>query len=78
MDARLLLEKIGRETRRFSISWKRLYMKKKRISRQKKLAALKAESDRELTDMIRRLLDKPMNQRTHFLRKRIGFRGSAL
>jgi hypothetical protein len=47
-------------------------------SQKKKLAALKAESDRELIDMIRRLLAKPMNQRTHFLRKRIGFRGSAL
>jgi hypothetical protein len=53
-------------------------MKKKRATRRQKLAALKAESDHELIDMIRRLLDKPMNQRTHFLRKRIGFRGSAL
>ncbi len=53
-------------------------MQRKPPSRRKKLAALKAESDRELIDMIRRLLAKPMNQRTHFLRKRIGFRGSAL
>lgn len=53
-------------------------MKKKRVTRKQKLEALKAESDRALTDMIRRLMDKPMNQRTHFLRKRIGFRGSAL
>ena len=53
-------------------------MKKKRVSRKQKLAALKAESDRELVEMIRRLLDKPMNQRTHFLRKRITFTGSAL
>jgi hypothetical protein len=53
-------------------------MKNKRATRSTKLAALKAESDRGLIDMIRRLLDKPMNQRTHFLRKRIGFRGSAL
>ncbi len=53
-------------------------MKKKRVTRKQKLAALKAESDRELTDMIRRLLDKPMNQRTHFLRKRIGFTASSL
>jgi hypothetical protein len=53
-------------------------MKSKRPSRRKKLAALKAESEHELIDMIRRLLAKPMNQRTRFLRKRIGFRGSAL
>lgn len=52
--------------------------KKKRVSRKEQLDALKAESDRGLTDMIRRLLAKPMNQRTHFLRKKIGFRGSAL
>jgi hypothetical protein len=53
-------------------------MKKKRVTRKQKLAALNAESDRALIEMIRRLLDKPMHQRTHFLRKRVGFRGSAL
>jgi hypothetical protein len=53
-------------------------MKKKRVSRNQKLAAVAAESDRALIEMIRRLLDKPMNQRTHFLRKRIGFTASAL
>jgi hypothetical protein len=53
-------------------------MNNKRPSRKQKLAALKAESERELIDMIRRLLAKPMQERTHFLRKRIGFRGSAL
>jgi hypothetical protein len=53
-------------------------MKKKRATRKRELAALKAESDRALIEMIRRLLDKPMHERTHFLRKRIGFRGSAL
>ncbi len=52
--------------------------KRKRVTRKEQLAALKAESDRALTDMIRRLLDKPMNQRTHFLRKRIGFTSTAL
>lgn len=53
-------------------------MKKKRVTRKQKLDALRAESDRGLIDTIRRLLDKPMNQRTHFLRKRIGFRATAL
>ena len=53
-------------------------MKKKRVSRKQRLVALKRESDRELIEMIRRLMDKPIHQRTHFLRKRIGFRGSAL
>jgi hypothetical protein len=53
-------------------------MKKKRVTRKQRLAALKTESDLALVDMIRRLLDKPMQERTHFLRKRIGFRGSCL
>lgn len=53
-------------------------MKRKRASRKQKLDALKAESELALIDSIRRLIDKPMNQRTHFLRKRIGFRASAL
>jgi hypothetical protein len=52
--------------------------KKNPTIRPRKLAALKAESERELIDMIRRLLANPMQERTHFLRKRIGFRGSAL
>lgn len=47
-------------------------------SRKKKLEALKAESDRALVDMIRRLLAKPPEQRTHFLRKRVGIRASAI
>jgi hypothetical protein len=53
-------------------------MKKKRATRKQRLAALSAESDRALVEMIRRLLDKPMHERTHFLRKRIAFRGSSL
>jgi hypothetical protein len=53
-------------------------MKPKRVSRKQKLDALKAESELALIHSIRRLLDKPMNQRTNFLRKKIGFRGSTL
>jgi hypothetical protein len=51
---------------------------KKKPSRTEILAALTLETDRALLDQIRRLQSKPMNQRTHFLRKRIGLRGSAV
>jgi hypothetical protein len=53
-------------------------MKKKRAGRKQKLAALKKECDRELLDMIRRLMDRPIEQRTHFLRKRVTYTGSTL
>jgi hypothetical protein len=55
-------------------------LKKKRISRTKKAqeAALKLESERALTDQIRRLLALPMNKRTHFLRVRHPGGGSHL
>ncbi len=53
-------------------------MKPKRVTRKQQLDALKAESDRALIESIRRLLDKPMAERTHFLRKRIGLRMSAI
>jgi len=51
---------------------------KRKSSRARKLEALKKESDRALRDQIRRLLAKPMNKRTHFLRVRLPFGGSAL
>ncbi len=41
------------------------------------LGALKAESDRALREMIRRWQALPPAKRTHFLRKRVGFRASA-
>lgn len=43
-----------------------------------KLAALKKESDAALREQIRRLLKKPMAERTHFLRVRLPGGGSAL
>ena len=53
-------------------------MKPKRVTRNQQLAALKKESDLALRDMIRKLLDLPIERRTNFLRKRVGFRASCL
>lgn len=52
--------------------------KPKQSKREKQLEALKAESELALIDTIRRLLAKPLQERTHFLRKRISYRGSCL
>jgi hypothetical protein len=51
---------------------------RKLARRENALEALKAESERDTEDQIRRLLAKPMNERTHFLRKRIGITGSII
>jgi predicted nucleotidyltransferase len=51
---------------------------KKKATRAQALEALKRESELALEDQIRRLLAKPMNERTHFLRRRIGIGASAL
>jgi len=54
-------------------------MKKRRPrSREDRLKALKAETERAEIEQIRRLLALPMNKRTHFLRRKTGFVGSAL
>jgi hypothetical protein len=53
-------------------------LSKPRVTRKAKLEALKKESDLALHDQIRRLLAVPPEKRTHFLRKRIGFRISCL
>ena len=50
----------------------------KKVTRRKKLDALKKESDLALRDQIRRLLALPMEKRTNFLRKKVGFRASCL
>ena len=47
-------------------------------SRKKRLERLKAESERAELDQIRRILALPPEKRTHFLRRRTGFVGSAL
>jgi hypothetical protein len=53
-------------------------MKPERVARIESLAALKKESDLARRDLIRKLLSLPMDQRTHFLRQRVGFRASCL
>ena len=51
---------------------------RKRTSRRVKLEALKKESELALRDQIRRRLELAADRRTHFLRKRVGFRASCL
>lgn len=52
--------------------------RRKRASRAEVLEALRLESERDLREQIRRLLDKPIEERTHFLRVRLPGGGSAL
>ena len=47
-------------------------------SRAAQLAALKAESERQLEELIRRRLAMPIEQRMNFLRKRLPGGGSCL
>jgi hypothetical protein len=52
--------------------------KNRRPTRREVLAALKAESDHHLTDLIRRRLAMPVEKRMNFLRKRLPGGGSCL
>ncbi|MEN9664911.1 MAG: hypothetical protein RLZZ326_1274 [Planctomycetota bacterium] len=54
--------------------------RKKQLSatRRQALAALARESDRQLDDLIRRRLAMPLEQRMHFLRRRLPGGGSSL
>lgn len=52
--------------------------KPRRPKRQEALDALKAESDGQLTDLIRRRLAMPIEKRMNFLRKRLPGGGSCL
>ena len=49
-----------------------------RSPRRGALAALRAESDRQLEELIRRRLAMPVEQRMNFLRKRLPGGGSCL
>ena len=47
-------------------------------ARRKALDAIRQESDRQLEELIRRRLALPIEQRMHFLRKRLPGGGSCL
>lgn len=51
---------------------------KKKSTRNKRLDALKKETERALLEQIRHLLSLPMHRRTHFLRVRLPHGGSSL
>lgn len=52
--------------------------KPRRRKREKQLDALTKESERALRELIRRWQALPPERRTHFLRKRLAFRMTAL
>jgi hypothetical protein len=53
-------------------------MKPKKVNKTEKLDLLIKESEQALREQIRRLRRLPMNQRTHFLRRRLPGGGSCL
>lgn len=68
----------GRGTKRFWVCYLKRLSKSANRVRQRKLAALKKESQRDLKDLVRRRLALPMEARTNFLRVRLPGGGSCL
>src|ERR1051325_9213821 len=66
------------EIRRCWRSWRKLWMKKtnRNKQRQTELTALRKESERVLTELIRRRLALPVEKRLNFLRVRVPGGGS--
>src|ERR1700691_1430105 len=77
ISSRVRRRRDGRGIARCWRFWRRRWMKKRKQGVAKR-EALRRESDRVLRDRIRRLLEKPPDERTHFLRKRVGFTASCL
>lgn len=70
---------IVRRTKPYWPSWRRRLKKEtKKVSRAAELKAVQAENELAIRDMIRRWKALPMNQRVHFLRRRLPNGGTAL
>jgi hypothetical protein len=63
----------------YCLCWRRCLKKKpKPPSRRAELKAMRAENELAIRDMIRRWRALPMNERVHFLRRRLPGGGTAI